>query len=154
PAGPQTATISTQGQPDVQAPLNVTQDAPGLFAQTINGQAFALVVHADGTAVTPSAPAVPGETVTVYGTGFGATNPARPDGFPVPASPVYALVDTASIQIGGVTVQPSSGFALAGSAGVDAIQFVIAGGLPTATNAQITMTLNGQTSITLLLPMQ
>jgi uncharacterized protein (TIGR03437 family) len=57
--GAQTLTVSSQGQPDVQAAFTVAQDAPGLFSQSINGQTFALAVHADGSAVTPSAPAAP-----------------------------------------------------------------------------------------------
>jgi uncharacterized protein (TIGR03437 family) len=152
--GPQTLTVSSQGQPDVQGTFTVAQDAPGLFPQSINGQNFVVAVHADGSSVTPAAPAVPGETVTVYGTGFGATNPPRPDGFALPASPVYALVDTASVQVGGVTLPAAAAFALPGGIGIDAVQFVIASGLPTATNAQLTLTVNGQASNTLLLPMQ
>jgi uncharacterized protein (TIGR03437 family) len=152
--GPQTLTVSSQGQSDVQGTFTVAQDAPGLFPQSINGQNFAVAVHADGSSVTPVAPAVPGETVTVYGTGFGATNPPRPDGFALPATPVYALVDTASVQVSGVTLPAAAAFALPGAIGIDAVQFVIASGLPTATNAQLTLTVNGQASNTLLLPMQ
>jgi uncharacterized protein (TIGR03437 family) len=152
--GAQTLTVSSQGQPDVQAAFTVAQDAPGLFSQSINGQTFALAVHADGSAVTPSAPAAPGETITVYGTGFGATNPTRPLGFAVPASPVYGLVDTATVQIAGVTLPVAAAFALPGSEGVDALEFTIGDGLPAGTNAQLTMTVNGQSSNTLLLPLQ
>ncbi len=153
--GPLTLTVSSQGQPDVQAPFTVAQDAPGLFPQSINGQTFALALHADGSPVTPSAPVAAGETITVYGTGFGATNPARPAGLAIPSSPIYALVDPATIQLGSATLQVSNSFALAGSVGVDAIQFVVSGdGVPSNTNAQLTITVNGQTSNTLPLPMQ
>lgn len=152
--GPQNLSVSVQGQPDIQVPFTVAQDAPGLFPQVIDGQTFAVAVHADGSSVTPTAPAAQGEVLTVYGTGFGATTPARPEGFAVPDTPAYPLVDTASIQVGGVAVQPTNAFALAGSIGVDAIQFLIAPGLPTATNAQLTITVNGQASNTLLLPLQ
>jgi uncharacterized protein (TIGR03437 family) len=155
PPGPLTLTISAQGQRDVQAPFTVAQDAPGIFPQSIDGQTFALALHADGSSVTPSAPVAGGETITVYGTGFGATNPARPAGFAIPNSPIYALVDAATIQLGSATLQVSNAFALAGSVGVDAIQFVVSGdGLPSNTNAQLTITVNGQASNTLLLPMQ
>ena len=73
----------------------------------------------------------------------------------IPDSPIYTLTDPATVQLGGVTLQVSNAFALAGSVGVDAIQFTVSGdGLPTATNAQLTITVNGQASNTLLLPLQ
>jgi hypothetical protein len=37
---------------------------------------------------------------------------------------------------------------------VDALEFAIGDGLPAGTNAQLTMTVNGQSSNTLLLPLQ
>ena len=151
----QTLTVSSTGQPDVQAQFNMVQDAPGIFPQSINGQTFALALHADGSTITPSSPAAQGETITIYGTGFGGTTPARPAGLAVPSSPVYVLNDPASVQLNGVPLQVTSAFALAGSVGVDAIQVLVSGdGLPTATNAQLTITVNGQTSNTILLPMQ
>ena len=152
--GPQNLAVSVAGQPDIQVPFTVAQDAPGLFPQVIDGQSFAVAVHADGSPVTPSAPAAQGEVVTVYGTGFGSTSPERPEGFAVPDTPTYQLVDAATIQVSGVTLQPANAFALPGSIGVDAVQFLIAPGLPTATNAQLTVTVNGQASNTLLLPLQ
>lgn len=151
--GPQNLTVSVQGQPDIQVPFAAAMDAPGLFPQAIDGQTYAVAVHADGSPVTPASPAAQGEVITVYGTGFGVTTPARPEGFAVPDTPAYPLVDPVAIQVAGVTVEPTNAFALPGSVGVDAIQFLIAG-LPTATNAQLTITVNGQASNTLLLPLQ
>lgn len=153
-AGPQTLTVSAQGQPDVQSTFTVAQDAPGLFPQSINGQTFALAFHADGSTVTPSAPAVAGETITVYGTGFGITSPARPIGFAVPASPAYTLVDSPTVQLSGATMPVVTAFALSGGIGLDAIQFTIGDGAPSNTNAQLVLTVNGQASNTLLLPIQ
>ena len=152
--GAQTMIISAQGQPDVQASFTVGQDAPGIFPQVADGQTFALALHGDGSAVTPESPAVSGETITVYGTGFGSTTPARPTGFPVPSAPVYTLNDTATVQLNGAAMTVSGAFALAGSIGVDAVQFVIGDGAPSGTNAQLTITVNGQASNTILLPMQ
>jgi uncharacterized protein (TIGR03437 family) len=152
--GPAGLTVSAQGQPDVQAQFTVAQDAPGIFPQSVNGQTYALAFHADGSTVTPSAPAAPGETITVYGTGFGATTPSRPVGFAVPSDVVYTLNDGATVQLNGTNMPVSSGFALAGSVGVDVVQFVVGDGAPSNTNAQLTITVNGQASNTILLPMQ
>jgi uncharacterized protein (TIGR03437 family) len=55
--------------------------------------------------VLPATPAAPGDIVTLYGTGFGATNPGWGTGeFPDRASP---LTNTVAVTIGTVTLQPA-----------------------------------------------
>jgi len=155
PPGQQTLTISSAGQPDVQATFQVAADAPGIFASSVsNGVTFVLAAHADGSQVTSTAPAQAGETLTLFGTGFGATIPARPEGFAVPASPAYVLTDPATVQVGGVSVVPSNAYALPGAVGVDVIQFVVPAGLLSGTNASLTVTINQTTSNTVQVPIQ
>src|SRR5262249_39205061 len=89
PAGNQVVTISPSGAAEVRAPFTVVRNAPGLFPVAADGQAMAMAMHEDGSAVTADAPAKSGELLTVYGTGFGPAERARPEGFPVPQSPAY-----------------------------------------------------------------
>jgi uncharacterized protein (TIGR03437 family) len=152
--GAATLTVVATGAANVTANFTVVQDAPGLFQQVVNGQSFALAFHADGTLVTQTSLAQIGELLTVYGTGFGPTNPARPEGFVVPASPVYAAVDPVTVSAGSGTLTPSATFALAGSIGVDAVQFTLADPTLSGTNAALIITINGQQSNTVLLPVQ
>ena len=149
--GQQTITLSAPGQPDVQTTFTIVQDAPGLFQQPVNGQAMAVAFHADGSAITSDSPAQQGETVTVYGTGFGPTTPARPLGLPVASSPVVTITDPASVQVDGTTFPVQSAFGVPGSIGIDAVQFVLGSG---ATAGQLTVTVNGQQSNTVVLPIQ
>jgi len=153
-AGPQTLTINSSGQPSVTAPFTVSPDAPGLFATVANDVTFGLVTHADGTSVTPDSPAQAGETLTLLGTGFGATSPERPAGFPVPASPVYALTDGPTVVIGGISVTPLNAYAQPGSIGIDVLQFVVPDGLPSAANASLAVTIGGVTSNGVQVPIQ
>ena len=53
-------------------PIVIQQTAPGLFSAV---PGFAVVEHADGTPVTGTAPAVPGEVIVLYATGLGRTQP-------------------------------------------------------------------------------
>jgi len=75
------------------APVNVTVNAtqPGLLAPTtfqIGGNQYVVALLPDGTYVLPtgaipgvtSRPAQPGETITLYGVGFGSVTPAIPAG--------------------------------------------------------------------------
>jgi uncharacterized protein (TIGR03437 family) len=153
--GPQTLTIASAGQPNTNAPFTVSTDAPGIFPSSVsNGVTYGVITHADGSAVTTDSPAQAGETLTLFGTGFGATSPARPGGYPVPSSPVYALTDAATVTIGGIDVTPANAYAQPGSIGVDVLQFVVPAGLPSAANAALTVTIGGVTSNGVQVPIQ
>ncbi len=65
--------VTTAKQQSNSLAAQKQQFAPSFF--TFGGTSVA-AVHADGTLVTASSPAHPGEIVQIYGTGFGPTNPA------------------------------------------------------------------------------
>jgi uncharacterized protein (TIGR03437 family) len=152
--GQQTITVSTQGMPDVSGNFLVARNAPGLFPLMLGGQSYALALHEDGTLVTPDAPATKGELLTVYGTGFGPTDHARPFGFPVPATPPYLVVDPVSALVGASTLTVESAYALPGSIGVDAVQFRLDGSVPSGSNSIVQLVVNGVKSNTLPLPVK
>jgi uncharacterized protein (TIGR03437 family) len=75
------------------APVNLTINAtePGLLASStfkINGNQYVVAQHSDGSYVLPvgaipganSSPAKPGETITIFGIGFGPVTPTIPAG--------------------------------------------------------------------------
>jgi uncharacterized protein (TIGR03437 family) len=64
--------------------------APAFFQS--GGSAAA--THADGTAIDSTNPAHAGETIILYGTGFGATAPATPNGSIIPAPLPLAVQPT------------------------------------------------------------
>jgi uncharacterized protein (TIGR03437 family) len=57
-------------------PVSVQEVAPGLFTSE---PGFAVALHSDGSPVTADSPAVPGEVVMFYATGFGRTAPDPTD---------------------------------------------------------------------------
>lgn len=152
--GPASLTVSAAGQAPVSASFTVVQDAPGLFQQSVNGQNYALVLHPDGSLVTPASPAQQGETLTLYGTGFGPTSTPRLEGFAIPATPSFTITDPLSLQVAGVAIAPQAAFALPGSVGVDVVQFQLVSGVPSGANANLYVTLNGQNSNIVVLPVQ
>jgi len=151
-AGNQVLTISPAGAPEVRAPFTVVRNAPGLFPVPANGQAMAMAVHEDGSPVTADAPARSGELLTVYGTGFGPAERARPEGFPVPQSAPYSMLDGATVQVGDVTIPAEKAFAVAGRCSIDAVRFRLTSAV-TGT-ATLRVSVNGVDSNTLLLPVQ
>jgi uncharacterized protein (TIGR03437 family) len=72
--------------------------APALFIARIGSQSVLVALHADGTLVgrpedMPGAtPARAGEVISVYGTGFGVTDPARPAGELIEPAPLGSFV--------------------------------------------------------------
>jgi len=99
-------------------------------------------------------PARRGETVTGLGTGFGPFNPQPPDGFAVPSSGVYPLVDAVELEFSGKTPPPDFTGAAVGHVGVTAVRFLIADPLPTASTIEIEAQVNGHDSNTVLLPLE
>jgi uncharacterized protein (TIGR03437 family) len=81
--------------------VQAQQVAPSLFV--INGGPYVLATHADGSLLGPASlypgvttPARPGETIVVYGNGFGTTSPPVVSGSTgqsgkLPASPLFKL---------------------------------------------------------------
>ena len=154
PLGPSSLVVTTPEQAKVTANFTVAQDAPGLFALASKNKAYALAFHQDGTLVTEASPAQAGETLTVYGTGFGPTTPARPEGLPVPASPAFAVTDPASVQVGTASFPAQSAYALPGAVGIDVVEFALTTGAPSGGDFQLTVTINKVVSNTVLLPIQ
>jgi len=153
-AGQYMLTVQSTGQPDATGIFTLERNAPGLFSHEISGQAYWVAMHADGSYVTPTSPARRGETVTGLGTGFGPFHPEPPDGFAVPSSGVYPLVDAVELEFSGKTLQPDFTGAAVGHVGITAVRFLIADPLPTASTIEIKAQVNGQASNTVLLPLE
>ena len=68
--------VIRDGVSSKSVPITLQETAPGLF----NGPTgFVAATHADGSALTVNSPALPGEIVVLYGTGFGRTWPDPSD---------------------------------------------------------------------------
>jgi uncharacterized protein (TIGR03437 family) len=93
------------------------QFSPSFFAE---GGTVVAAVHANGTIVSTSAPAAPGEEIVLYGTGFGPTNPASPTAQLVTAP--AALANSVQFTIGG-TALPASSVEFAGLVEAGLYQF-------------------------------
>ncbi|HWB85121.1 MAG TPA: carbohydrate binding domain-containing protein [Bryobacteraceae bacterium] len=81
-AGAADVQVTTPRGKSYPGSTNRLNASPAFFRFTDSGIICAAAVHADGTLVAQTAPAsrpaVAGETISIYGTGFGATDPATP----------------------------------------------------------------------------
>ena len=124
--------------PEVTAEIEVTANAPGLFAPA---------AHADGTPVTAESPAKAGETVTVYGTGLGPYERTPLDGFPAAAP--FGLVDAVEVASAGEWSPVIDARASTEKVGLTVIRFQA----PAATG-KVRVRVNGRESNALLIPIE
>jgi uncharacterized protein (TIGR03437 family) len=116
--------------------VQVKNPAGTSTAQTITvaagGQMFTsdgksvLGAHANGSLVSKAAPAAPGETVTIYCTGLGATTPALVTG--VVPSDSFPLATLPQVTIGGASATVSFAGVVAGTGGVYQINVQVPSG--------------------------
>jgi uncharacterized protein (TIGR03437 family) len=152
--GAQTIAVHSLGEPDVTGAFTVQRNAPGLYFQQISGNPYLIALHENGSLITPQSPARRGELVTALGTGFGPYQVQPPDGFAVPSSGHYALLDKAEILFGDKVIEPEFAGAAPGRVGMTAIRFRIADPLPAASTVEIKARVNGQVSNTVWLPLK
>ena len=153
-AGSQVVTVRPEGQPEVRGSFTVVAEAPGLFPFAADGKAYAVVSRPDGSPVTPASPARVGELLTVFGTGFGPTDPGRPYGFAAPDSPRFNLLGAIDVLAGVAEARPVAAFAAPGRVGVDAVQFRLGESARGSGAVSLRVRVNGRESNSLLLPVE
>jgi uncharacterized protein (TIGR03437 family) len=140
--------------PDFSSDFTIVRNAPGLLPVLLDGQAYAMVMHEDGTPVTAAAPARRGELLTAYGTGFGPTDHVRPEGIAIPPAPLHRILDPVTLQVGSSAITPESAFAAPGQVGVDLIQFRLDASAPSGAAIPLSVSVNGVNGNILPLPIQ
>ena len=114
--------VTNSGVAGAAATVQLQSAAPAFFSV---GK-YVIATHANGSLVGPTnvlpgaTPAMPGETIVVYGTGFGPTNPAV-DGLVLPSAANLAAAPAITIGGGTVTIQ----FAGRSAAGLDQINVTV-----------------------------
>jgi len=100
-----TATIVVQNNSansnTVTVPVAAT--SPGVYSLDQSGYGSGAILHADYSLVNDASPALPGETVLIYLTGMGTTNPSVADGTAGNAGTLYNTVSPVAVYVGGKT---------------------------------------------------
>jgi len=154
PEGMQKVVVTRPGQLDSEGEVMVRRNAPGLFTHFIDGRFFVVATHEDGTAVSLESPARKGETIAVYGTGFGPYDKIAPYGFPLPASPEFPALDKVTAVAGDLKLTPEFAGGAPGANGMDLVKIKITKELPAASTLEFKLRINGRESNTALLPLE
>jgi uncharacterized protein (TIGR03118 family) len=146
--------VSNNGLDSVAASAQLLQFSPGFFV--FQNSKYVIAIHADGTLIGPSTliprfttPAHPGETITIYGTGFGPTNPPS-DGLvllqPLPAA------NQVMASVGGSPAQVT--FAGLSSAGLYQVNIQLPAALPSGDAAVIAQVGSSKTQANVFIAVQ
>jgi uncharacterized protein (TIGR03437 family) len=153
--GAYTLTVNWVGQAPVSGTFTVSRDAPGIFTESnTENIPMAAALHQDGSVISLTSPAIRGEIVSLYGTGFGPYSQSVSDGFPAPMSPLLPVVDPVTVNAGSVAQNAIWAGAAPGLPGIAIAQFQIVPAIPSATNVNVTITVGGKVSAIVQLPVQ
>ena len=154
--------VTRNSSASAPAQLTITSEKPGLFASAsfqVSGKHYVIAIHsASGAYVSngsipgiPAAPAIAGEVLTFYGTGFGVVQSTTVAG--QIASGQTALVNTFTMTIGGAKAPVSYAGLAPGLVGLYQFNVTVPANLPTG-DLTVQIALNGtvQTLQTLYLP--
>ena len=115
--------VLRNGNGSVTTKIQVDPTAPAIFPDSL--------FHANGAAVSATAPALPGEVLTLYATGLGELSQTAETGTAPDAVPAKAEI---SVLVNGAAVVPMFAGSVKGSVGIYAIQFrlplTISAGVP------------------------
>jgi uncharacterized protein (TIGR03437 family) len=134
PPGPVNVTVSNVNGTSQSVTATVAAVSPAFFLW--NGK-YAVATRPDFTYVGPpglfssvtTTPAKPGDTIILWGTGFGATTPAIPPGTLTPSTSA-TLNDPVTVTVGGKSAQYVSGALTPGDAGLYQIAIKIPSDAP------------------------
>jgi uncharacterized protein (TIGR03437 family) len=114
--------VVTPGGPSLPVSVTLAVTNPALFTISEGGVNYAAATFTDGTLVSPTRPARPGDAVELYGTGFGPSNP------PILAGQIVRVPEPLAdvslyVTVGGLAAQVL--YAGITEAGLDQINIVV-----------------------------
>jgi uncharacterized protein (TIGR03437 family) len=144
--GPAQIQLTNNGEISAAVAANVQSAAPAFY--WFSGNKYIVATHANGALTGPASlisgvttPAAAGETIVLYGNGFGPTSSAAPNGSALTATLPLAVLP--AITIGGVPAVVT--FAGLVGSGIYQVNVIVPGSLPTG-DAAVVATASGQQS--------
>lgn len=149
-AGSATVLVSANGLTSTGFLISLAPFAPGIFTQDSSGAGLAIVTDAKGNTITAANSAKPGDTVTLYATGLGPTNPSVAVGTKTPNGS-YPTTTTPSVRVGGQSATVVSSVLGPGLIGTYEVSFIVPSKLGASTYP-MTLSVGAYTSNSVSLP--
>jgi uncharacterized protein (TIGR03437 family) len=142
--------VNANGALTAPQPIQLNTGTPAILQFT---SGIIVAQHQDNSLVSDSAPAVPGEYITLYMSGLGATDVNVPSGQPSPSNPLANVVDVPNLTLNGTTVPLLFAGLTPGLVGLYQINIQVPAGLPDG-NYELVVSQSGVVSNTTLLPVK
>jgi uncharacterized protein (TIGR03437 family) len=153
--GNYTLEVNTQGQSPVPGQFTVSRESPGAFTQVNAQQApLVLALHQDGTLIGFDSPAIQGEQITIYGTGFGPYDQPAIDGFPATPPQTFNLASALALNSAAGPIPTDWAGAADGIVGVAVVKVTVGSMMPPGTTMNLNIAVNGIPSMPFVLPLQ
>jgi uncharacterized protein (TIGR03437 family) len=132
--------------------ITIAPARPGIFTIAQDGKGQGAILSAQGRLVDRTAPAAAGETVQVFCTGLGATQPAVRSGDPAPnAEPLARVIPPPAATIGGQAARVSFAGLAPGFVGLYQVNVEIPAGLTAGSAVPLVLSQGGVPSNTVTL---
>jgi len=142
--GPQTVTV-----PET---ITIAAARPAIFTMNQQGTGQGAILNARGVLVDSAAPATAGDTVQVFATGLGVTEPAVVSGAPAPsAEPLARVAAPVSATVGGLPATVQFAGLAPGFVGLYQVNVQIPAGVPPGPAVPLVLLQNGVPSNTVSL---
>jgi len=144
----------------VSAPQSVSMVSalPSVFTQNQTGQGLGaiIILHPDGSWVLAGNgnSATAGDTLEIYCTGLGDTNPRTVAGFPATVSPLLWAIDQVTLTVGGVNVPVSYYGLVPGLAGLFQVNATLPTGIAASPQSPVVLSQGGRAGVTVTIPIQ
>jgi len=149
--GAETVVVHTPGGTSDNFNLIVQPTAPAVFLSGAAGPVNNLptIIRAsNGLLATDSNPIHPNDTLIIYLTGLGQTNPSGVTGFPAPGSPLSKALIAPTVSLGGMNLTVLYAGLAPGEVGVNQINVVVPGNAPTGLTLPLTINQGGSATVT------
>jgi len=126
-------TLRTPGGISDNFNFSIQPAAPSIFRTGTAGPetGLATITRADnGQLVTPTNPLHYGDSITIWATGLGRTNPPIDSGMPAPSDPLPTAIISPTVMLGGMPLRVDYAGLVPGSVGVYQINATVPNGVP------------------------
>ena len=144
--GAETIVVHTPGGLSDNYNLTVQPNAPAVFLSGVAGPQTNLptvIRLANGFLATDSNPIHPNDTLVIYVTGLGQTNPAGVTGYPASGSPLLNALTPPTVTLGSATLSVEYAGLAPGEVGVYQINAVVPGGISPGLSQPLTISQGG-----------
>jgi uncharacterized protein (TIGR03437 family) len=142
-------TLRTPGGISDNFNFSILPAAPSIFRTGTAGPetGLATVTRSDnGQLVTPTNPLHYGDSITIWATGLGRTNPPIDSGMPAPSNPLPTAVITPTVMLGGMQMSISYAGLVPGSVGLYQINATVPNGVPQGLDIPMVVNQGGTTT--------